>query len=615
MEGVKGLHAEFADDATVVNSDSTVSGACEKANNDMKVEGKWCRSWNMSVLDKTEVMIISFDGKEVEEQVRVYMGEKLLKVVKTKKVLGITLDNKLSFRGHIQEKTKSGFGALRSIDSFVQGHRGCSQSVYMRLYRSLVLPVFEYGAPVWVSAVTEGCKEFGKIQRSAMLKASGCLNSTSTEALEILTNTVPIDLQLKLRQAQEVIRINAKYDIDPLKEEFNRWCAGDIVVGRNPTVFHLLMSRFREMKGTVELDNVEKEFRYTKEYKGLSKDKATVLTEEFQNTKSRQEENVREMLDNTDDRDVLVFTDGSALGNPGPTGAGAVVYLDGYQSVPVLLKKSVSPMSNNYTGELVGIQIALEFLSEIDHSDLVDRSIHLFTDCQPAIITAFDKKTPTSKIEIVTKIKECCSHLYFKGNSINVHWVPGHQEIRGNELADKQAKEAAAEVSGKDDIPIEMDKKEAVSELKRQVKEKWQRKFDLTEKAEKIQEIYTEVGKRNCYGEGDRLTFSLVNQLLSGHTQLNSHRSKIDKTVSPMCTVCNVPEDTEHFLFHCDAYKEERDCLEKSVEEVLYREGIFTVCDINLKVLNGCVGDISRQGQNDLVGALAQYVKSTKRFI
>ena len=60
MEGVKGLHAEFADDATVVNSDSTVSGACEKANNDMKVEGKWCRSWNMSVLDKTEVIIPAF---------------------------------------------------------------------------------------------------------------------------------------------------------------------------------------------------------------------------------------------------------------------------------------------------------------------------------------------------------------------------------------------------------------------------------------------------------------------------------------------------------------------------------------------------------------------------
>ena len=37
-----------------------------------------------------------------------------------------------------------------------------------------------------------------------------------------------------------------------------------------------------------------------------------MITEEFQNSKSRQEENVREMLDRTGDRDVLVFTDGSA---------------------------------------------------------------------------------------------------------------------------------------------------------------------------------------------------------------------------------------------------------------------------------------------------------------
>ena len=39
-------------------------------------------------------------------------------------------------------------------------------------------------------------------------------------------------------------------------------------------------------------------------------------------------------------------------------------------------------MSNNYTGELVGIQTALEFQSGIYHSDLVDGCIHIFTDCQ-----------------------------------------------------------------------------------------------------------------------------------------------------------------------------------------------------------------------------------------
>ena len=72
---------------------------------------------------------------------------------------------------------------------------------------------------------------------------------------------------------------------------------------------------------------------------GLIKDKAIVITEEFQNTKRRQEENVREMLDNIDDRDVLVFTDGLALDNPESTGAAVGIYLDGYQSVLSLLKK------------------------------------------------------------------------------------------------------------------------------------------------------------------------------------------------------------------------------------------------------------------------------------
>ena len=81
-----------------------------------------------------------------------------------------------------------------------------------------------------------------------------------------------------------------------------------------------------------------------------------------------------------------------------------------------------------------------------------------------------------------------------------------------------------------------------------------------------------------------------------------------------MCDTCKVPEDTEHYPFHCDAYQEERDTLEKTVEDVLNREGLNTVSDITLKVLNGSIDGISRQGQTDLIGALILYIKSTKRF-
>ena len=60
--------------------------------------------------------------------------------------------------------------------------------------------------------------------------------------------------------------------------------------------------------------------------------------------------------------------------------------------VPQFYQKGVSPISNNYTGELVGIQIGFGFLSELD--SIQNRHIHILTDCQPAIKTAFGNQLP-----------------------------------------------------------------------------------------------------------------------------------------------------------------------------------------------------------------------------
>ena len=127
MEGIEGKHAEYADDTNVWSSHKNIIEAGESVNRDLNLRVKpWCRKWNMSVAaDKTDVVVITPDGKDQTNMIDIKLGEEKLKVVKSKKVLGVVIDNQLNFHEHVQERVKAGFRALKSLDSFIKGHKGC----------------------------------------------------------------------------------------------------------------------------------------------------------------------------------------------------------------------------------------------------------------------------------------------------------------------------------------------------------------------------------------------------------------------------------------------------------------------------------------------------------
>ena len=83
-------------------------------------------------------------------------------------------------------------------------------------------------------------------------------------------------------------------------------------------------------------------------------------------------ENINDVLSKTES--VAVFTDGSALGNPGPTGSGAVIYYHGLEQEPVCLSKHFCFSGNNYIGARINIQIALQHISEQEEFHLKGHS-------------------------------------------------------------------------------------------------------------------------------------------------------------------------------------------------------------------------------------------------
>ena len=119
----------------------------------------------------------------------------------------------------------------------------------------------------------------------------------------------------------------------------------------------------------------------------------------------------------------------------------------------------------------------------------------------------------------------------------------------------------------------------------------YNKRFACAEKELFIHEVFSEVGKRRCWGEKDKNTFSHLNHLVSGHSKLNNHQSKINKEISNLCDMCNIPEDLNHYLFGCKKFDAERIQLQEKVEEILHREDANHIGNIDMKVLTGMVED------------------------
>ena len=67
------------------------------------------------------------------------------------------------------------------------------------------------------------------------------------------------------------------------------------------------------------------------------------------------------VIEKCDAETAVIFTDGSCMGNPGPCGAAACLFVPG-TSDQVSLKQPVSSMGSILPGELVAIKIALQYI-------------------------------------------------------------------------------------------------------------------------------------------------------------------------------------------------------------------------------------------------------------
>lgn len=78
----------------------------------------------------------------------------------------------------------------------------------MALYKTVFLPKILYGVEIWSSAAKhwQGRQMLNNIQRRPLLGISSAYNTTSTLALQVITGTLPLDLEAQLKALLMTLR-------------------------------------------------------------------------------------------------------------------------------------------------------------------------------------------------------------------------------------------------------------------------------------------------------------------------------------------------------------------------------------------------------------------------
>ena len=101
---------------------------------------------------------------------------------------------------------------------------------------------------------------------------------------------------------------------------------------------------------------------------------------------------------------MIIFTEGSALPNPGPVGAGAVIKTKGPKNALVKLARAIKQVSTSYEGEIETIKLAVEYANEniISAHD----NLHIYSDSQAATLSKTSQNNKKYHNSMIWQIRE-----------------------------------------------------------------------------------------------------------------------------------------------------------------------------------------------------------------
>ena len=186
----------FADDSLLYRKIKSTED-CVALQKDLDALQQWEQNWQMSFNpSKYEVLHIARKRNPIRTTYKIHGHD--LEDARTGKYLGATIANNLSWKPHVDAKTKA---ANNSLAFLRRNLTTCPQYIKAQCYKTLVRPILEYAAPVWDPHTNNNINQLEAVQRRAARFITGDYRSTSSTSQMIANLCLPT-LERRRQQAK-----------------------------------------------------------------------------------------------------------------------------------------------------------------------------------------------------------------------------------------------------------------------------------------------------------------------------------------------------------------------------------------------------------------------------
>ena len=200
---------KFADDGTIKIASETTNQCLVTVDTVIQSLEKWTRSWRMIIncgKNKTEYVCFGTAQKEDVIPEELQLTGKTVKRVKKTKVLGLTVDEKLTYIPHSMDVNKGLLGKWAKICQYSNIHWGFNQ----RVMRQLIIPLFvssmQYAGHVYIN--NKSLEEINQIWYKLIKSSVGSIFNIKLSTGEVILGIPPILIQTSINRTKHYLKLH-----------------------------------------------------------------------------------------------------------------------------------------------------------------------------------------------------------------------------------------------------------------------------------------------------------------------------------------------------------------------------------------------------------------------